>query len=347
MRLSFVTICLAATACTSPEDGVCTLGEPWIGLDLRDLGNFEGYEDDLANGNAINDAGTVVGIADRGAFIWTEADGMQPIPEGDDVSPLLARGINNVGQVVGQAYVPAADGSYWVPQAFVWDEQGGTRQLGVLDNSAGAWGINDNGLAAGRSGEGATLWDSFTGDVVWSRPQNTTGEFHDLNADGIAVGHEDGRAVIYTGGSVPTPLPGLSDGISQARGISDSGYVVVEANDEWGRNQCYRYAPDDGWSEPLNLGLLDEPWIINHCLVEDVNNAGEVVGSDYGGGGTTRAWAWREGEKVDLNALLTEEQRQEWELIAALDLNDDGLIVGIAEHQALPGRAFLATPVCK
>ncbi|MEA2762347.1 MAG: hypothetical protein QOD47_1631, partial [Gemmatimonadaceae bacterium] len=74
-----------------------------------------------------------------------------------------AFGINNVGQVVGWAFVPSG-----VEHAFLWTKASGMRDLGTLGGCSRALAINDNGLVVGSSytlaGEKhAFLWTATDG----------------------------------------------------------------------------------------------------------------------------------------------------------------------------------------
>ncbi len=101
---------------------------------------------------AVNDAGTVVGIAyprdgSTHAMIWARAKGVQPIPEPIGYNRSEAAAINNRGVVVGM--VDGPHGSPVSPRGFVFENN----QVRILEEAgphcAGATAINDVGQVAG------------------------------------------------------------------------------------------------------------------------------------------------------------------------------------------------------
>lgn len=110
----------------------------------------------------INDLGQVVGNCCSGewcdtrhAFLWAEVTVMQ------DLGPLWANGINNLGQVVGRSdrIDPGSDNAY------LWSPTTGMQNLGTLPGGSGslAEAINNVGQVVGASGTSsgdghAVLW---------------------------------------------------------------------------------------------------------------------------------------------------------------------------------------------
>ncbi len=101
---------------------------------------------------AVNDAGTVVGIAyprdgSTHAMIWTQAQGVRPIPEPTGYDRSEASAINNAGAVVGM--IDGPHGSPVSPRGFVFEDN----RVRILEeagpNCVGATAINDAGQVAG------------------------------------------------------------------------------------------------------------------------------------------------------------------------------------------------------
>ena len=104
------------------------------------------------NPRAVNNSGTVVGIilprdGSTHAAVWTEVDGIKPIPEPTGYTRSEAVAINNRGAVVGM--IDGDAGMPVSPHAFVFEDN----QLRILTeagpNCVGATAINDNGQVAG------------------------------------------------------------------------------------------------------------------------------------------------------------------------------------------------------
>lgn len=105
---------------------------------MADLGTLGGS---FAVAHGINDLGQVVGdsrTADNQvrAFLWTTADGMVDIGDlGGDAPIAQAFAINNLGQIVGEAYVGIAPGPW---HAFLWSAATGMTDRRPLAGDAGA-----------------------------------------------------------------------------------------------------------------------------------------------------------------------------------------------------------------
>jgi probable HAF family extracellular repeat protein len=117
---------------------------------------------------AINDQGQVAGWTgvpagfDR-AFIWSASTGMVPLGTlGGRHS--YARGINDLGQVVGEAYTANQGGNH-ASHAFLWSESSGMTDLGTLGGvSSVAYGINDSGWVVGDAADASNVRHPFLYD---------------------------------------------------------------------------------------------------------------------------------------------------------------------------------------
>jgi len=130
--------------------------------DARNLGKLPGLISALAKD--INQAGTVVGFAlsadfiTSHAFVWTDAKGIQPLPDlGGGAS--LAQSINGSGAAVGWASDP-----FGVTHAVMWSSVGVLIDLNPPGGTSMALDVNDAGdavgwvIGAGGTGPHAWLW---------------------------------------------------------------------------------------------------------------------------------------------------------------------------------------------
>jgi probable HAF family extracellular repeat protein len=115
--------------------------------DSRNLGKLPGLVSALAKD--INQAGTVVGFAlsadliTSHAFVWTDASGIQPLPDlGGGAS--LAQSINGSGAAVGWAADP-----FGVTHAVMWSSAGVLTDLNPSGGTSMALDVNDAGDAVG------------------------------------------------------------------------------------------------------------------------------------------------------------------------------------------------------
>ena len=121
---------------------------------MVDLGTL--VQGGVSEAAAVNDNGQVVGWGTSGggehAFLWTPTAPNATTGAMTDLGTLggstsRARGINGLGQVVGESYT--ASGTL---HAFYWTAAGGMVDLGTLGGSASqAFAINDRGQIAGLS----------------------------------------------------------------------------------------------------------------------------------------------------------------------------------------------------
>ncbi|GAC1683529.1 MAG: hypothetical protein NVS9B3_01490 [Gemmatimonadaceae bacterium] len=205
---------------------------------IQDLGTLAGDDESVAT--AIDDAGRVVGYSTIGgksrAFIWTQVDGMKPIP-GLGLGTSTANAMNKAGDVVGTS------GS----QPFVWSTTLVVSFLPLLpgDNIGYAVAINDSRDVLGISAyQKPACTDHCTGPthvVLWPAAGSPIDLTATLGADGTAVSinasgqlagsTQLGRAVAWLTVGRRTDLgalPGRTLGSSSA--INDAGQVVGESH---------------------------------------------------------------------------------------------------------------------
>jgi probable HAF family extracellular repeat protein len=242
-------------------------------------------------------------------FLWRDGV-MTPLPllGGNNG---VAGGVNNRGQVVGQAEYDTPDPTCVLPGDFlrvgpvVW-ENGEIKKFHMFpgDTDAGAWAINDMGQATGGSG---TCSNSFHA-VLWQ--------------DGTAIdlGNLGGTTNNY---GVDINNQGQVVGISDLRGDTTyHGFL---------------------WEKGVMTDLGTLPGDVA-STGDGINIKGQVVGGSYDEEGNGRAFLWQNGVMTDLNTLIPADSPLF--LIGAFGkINDQGQIAGYA-LQISTGEvhAFLATP---
>ena len=256
----------AALACAAAAAvAAVAVAEPWE-YALFDMGNL-GLPH--ARANAINEIGQVTGLVDTWesyrAFLWEAPGPMLDLGKlaGDAV---WSEGldINNFGWVVGENKYP--DGN---DRPTLWRDGEIIDLTGDIPGFGGtAWGVNDNGLIAGKWKE-----DLGGGNWAWT-----------------AFAWEDGVMK-----RLPKP-PGQRVSTS-ALSISNTGSIVGIANAD-DLPQYPMLWHDGGYTAlpPLNPGSSSIAW--------DVNDFDEVTGSGRERGGfNDHAWLWSDGTLIDLHGL--------------------------------------------
>lgn len=196
-----------------------------------------------SKGNAINDAGTVVGWSTYGvgsaaahAFSYTVGGGMVDLGTLGGATS-AASDINEAGVIVGYSHTGTIDHAFR-------SAGGAMTDLGSLVGSAGASyanAINEAGVVVGRS---STLEVGIRA-VLWQADNTIV----DLGA-----------------------LPG-SSGSSQAMGLNDRGWVVGYSNFAGSTLSSQTHAFVYQHGAMTDLGTLG-----GSSVATDVNNAGQIVG---------------------------------------------------------------------
>lgn len=190
--------------------------------------------------NAINNAGKIAGAAldassDTHAVIWDRTNSVQDLGFLGEPDPgyrhfTMARGINNLNQVVGDGLVGSAR------HAFLW-QNGSYTDLGL----GTATHINDQGLIAGYApGFIPVTWKDGVRKNLPALGGGSTAYGHRVNGinnQGDLVGHAPGTgigltkvAVLWRGGKV-IKLGNFPGGTtSDATGINDKGQIVGSGN---------------------------------------------------------------------------------------------------------------------
>lgn len=220
---------------------------------------------------AINDSGEVVGDSEGVAYLWVDIDRAELLANG------IAHGINEMGQVVGEA--SATEGFL---HAFLWDD-GTITDLGTLGGQwSVAYGINAAGDVAGwaETGSGrlcAALWQNGVATDLGTLGGDRSMAYA-LNDAGQVVGYSEtsagiDRAFLWQDGA----MLGLGDlgGYSVAYDVDNRGRVVGESGTQGGETHAFL------WREGAMTDLNDfvspaSGWTLTRALA--INDRGQVVG---------------------------------------------------------------------
>jgi probable HAF family extracellular repeat protein len=235
-------------------------------------------------GNDINDAGTVVGVAQTDAFFGNHAwvatgTTMTTLPALAGSDPELSSGaiaINDAGQIVGRS--PAGSGLFEF-HAVLWSAAGVPQDLGTLGGTtSAAIDINDAGQVIGSSqiaGDAAThffLWSSGTGmqDLNTIIDPNLTSVV-EINASGQIIGTYttaggQSHAFLYTPGSGLRDLGTLGGTTSAPTGLNDNGQVVGSSTLAGGATHAFLWTAADGMEDITAITGIPEVRRLNDDL---------------------------------------------------------------------------------
>jgi probable HAF family extracellular repeat protein len=320
--------------------GAVTAAKSSLGFALNAAENVAGFDEDASGDGAawyaecggftslgtlggpksealdINDSNQVVGWAHtaapaRRAFSWTSGGGMTDLGTVSGRTQSEALGLNANGEIVGTV----AD---WNPNPYnrlafmylpapAYTLGAGMTSLGTLGGTQSvAVGINDSGQVVGGAQEGSENFRPF-------RWQN--GTMTDLGT---------------LGGSSKSPF-------HRGNAINASGDVVGMSVAAGGADHAFYW---DG--SMADLGVLSGG---TTSFAAGINDSNVVVGSSNVTGGAFHAFVWNSTNGMrDLNDLIP--GGSGWTLTRALDVNNDGSIVGWGTNPSGDLRAFLLTPTC-
>jgi probable HAF family extracellular repeat protein len=258
---------------------------------------------------SINDAGQIAWTSrEERAMLWNQGVATDLGTLGGAQSQ--ARGINEAGQIVGQAQ--NSDGAW---RAVAW-RNGQATELSAPAGSP-SWQANAVNGSGQIVGAGVRTSDHTVQPVMWNQ--------------GVATNMD---------------APWTHSYQITAYGINDAGLAVGSTkvpNDV----DYYRAIL---WNQDGTGTLLDMPQGFEASEAKGINNAGQIVGFMMAPGSMSpdfRAATWINGQVVDLNSLLPASAVAEgWVLQGANAINDAGAIVGQAYNTKTGVTdGFVLTPV--
>ena len=271
-------------------------------------------------------------------------------------NPTQAFGINDAGQIVGQA-VNAGNPSYPEVLGFVYS--GGTYTTLIAPGAATggttvANGINNNGQIVGFSGNGGVGQSGSPQPFLYSGGTYTTlnvpgvigGSYASgINNNGQIVGYfgtggSSQKAFLYSGGTYTTlSVPGAT--ITDAFGINDHGQIVgIFENPAQLTLEGFLYNPVPACVLCSNYTTLNDP-LASSTVVTGINDQGQIVGYYYWGNGANSgysAFLYSDGIYTTINDPFGVGTTY------AYGINNVGQIVGQYDDNG-ETFGFLATPV--
>lgn len=244
--------------------------------------------------------------------------------------------INNRGNVAGYT-VSGESICMYCPNPFT--TQGATFKEFAPPNMGGfSHALNDHGQAVGSLYDAEVfgspripVFVDTNGSVTYL---NALSYASDLNNAGMVVGESavggNKQAATWQDGSIQL-LGTLGGNNSFAEAINESHQIVGQAQTA------------DGI---FHGALWDQGTIVNLGMhtAASINERGEIAGSAFDSQGKAVAALWRNGVLTDLNTFLPAQLRsQGWSLINAVDINDKGWIVGLADDGNANYLPFLMT----
>lgn len=236
------------------------------------------------------------------------------------------RGLNDLGQVVGESHDPTA--GRW--RAFKWDPVTGMQTLGVLVPDAGetseAYAINNHGQVVGQSGQTsgsqfeAFLHDPDTGMIGLGTLDKDISRARDINDHGfivgsLGIGHAT-RPFVYTIDDQTLAQLDYRSTTSYANGVNENNQAVGSV--ELGSQRSpFLYDLDTG--DVVEVDQYEQ-W---NFEAKDVNRAGMIVGEAVDGDGTRHAFTYTEEAGLDILGALPGQQRSIGNAV-----NDAGVVVG-------------------
>lgn len=279
----------------------------------------------------------------------------------DGTGNSYAKGINNLGQVVGMSQTTGSSD----PRAFLWT---GASMTALSPSSSAAFAINDQGQIAGWTSEHGIVAATWVGGIPTTLNPLSYATANNDSGQMAGITNSGGTHAARWDGSVMKDLGTLGGGQSNATGINDSGYVVGysqkagsngwfatawvgdAAIDLGGGSNSYGYAVNNkgqvaGYSQKDGMGhatiwsetgeIVLSPHSTAHTNAYGINDAGDVVGYAWDLNSVnqpyTRATLWEDGLQIDLNEFLSESAKNNgWILAVANGINDQGWVVGDA-----------------
>ncbi|MCG3122142.1 MAG: hypothetical protein GIKADHBN_00520 [Phycisphaerales bacterium] len=305
------------------------------------------------------DGRTVVGVSHFGtgsyapskAFRWTAGGGLSVLPMPDGTYRASASAVSNDGSVITGTFsreiLP-----FEVPEAYRWSAGDGTSILPTLSNAT-----NPHRTGLGVSGDGrlvvgqgrnnvnkarAVYWDGVSTPVAFLPGILGSGQASRASADGSVLGGTTGYGIFrWSASEGYRGVPPKDEWYSvELGGMSDNGEVIAANARGYGFRLAYRWTQETGY---VTLPLFAN-W--KNSRATDVTPGGNVIVGELlpesENPGQAFYWSQTTGT-VYLRSLLYPSVPDDWTLIRATGVSDDGLTVtGVATRNG-EVRAFVAT----
>lgn len=342
-KIKYIAIFLTGISAASIP---ATASADWSIIGLGTLGGISSGARD------INDSGQVVGSyldADgyNHAFITgLNGAGITGIVMPDGVTSSAAYGINSLGQVAG---VYITEDEIW--HAYFTGNNGiGVSDFGssISSRISAATDINDSGDIVGWFVSSDYAKHAFISDIngVGAIDLGTAGLSSDAqginNSGQVLVNSEipvtyATHAFISGNNGINLTDIGTLGGISSgASDINNSGQVVGGSPTSNSGNVPHAFLTDTNGTGMMDLGTLGGI----DSFSQGINDLGEVVGTSSTAHGEYHSFIYSHGGITDIS-LLAPVVADGWESLVAVDLNNNGQIVGWGTNSLGIQEAFL------
>ncbi|HZW32870.1 MAG TPA: DUF3466 family protein [Isosphaeraceae bacterium] len=268
-----------------------------------------------------------------------------PLYQVTDLGAIQVFGLNNSGQVLGQA---AAGTSPWFDSggpmtSFVYNSYGSNagQQVSIPLGSVSA--INNNGIVAGFTASPtmptAVLYDtnSPTGNET-AVPTNLPGTLGNGVGNGTITGLNDSNQVVgtaYTAAPPGTPISSANDHLGPQHAYLSNGGTVTDLGLLGGSSPAATVIPGAWANETWVNPTLQGP----QSAATAINDAGQIVGTSSLPNGISHAFLYSAGKMTDLGGLPG------YNFTTATAINASGAVVGYSTNSAVapgvPTSAFL------
>lgn len=222
----------------------------------------------------INDSGQVIFRVTRYQALPASLSSAPPYTQADPIGLgyfVVARDINNLGQVVGQDY----SGS------FIYDVNSGEYAVSPVENPIG---INDAGQILVDKDDGTYIWTQESGMRLVTSEDATGARSVAINNSGQIIGYErtEHKTTAYITGPDGTELSyldTLGGDFTDVMGLNELGQVVGQSQTEDGiYHAFFTGANGQGMTDLESLqDIMNAGW--SDIRVADINDFGQIAGT--------------------------------------------------------------------
>jgi uncharacterized membrane protein len=251
----------------------------------------------------------------------------------------LAYGMNDSGQVVGQAF----NSTSGLNEAVVWDN-GVALSLG---HEGLARSVNNSGTVVGETGNAnlflpsgeAFIYENGVFSILNTGMGPNSGAY-DINDSGIITGYAffgvpfttQAHGFIYDNG-VTTEIDPYTNagGYSRGHGINEAGSIAGRSSEDLFNNSDKHMSV---WDSTGQINFQPAPY--TYSTAQQINNNGVVVGNGHDANGDMKAIIWNTDGSIQLLGTFGGTQSR------AFSINDANTIVGFAEIAGNDDRAMIS-----